>query len=1007
MKRILLLITVCMLIITSCSNSIYNRNKDEFQVYHEKIYDDLIKDIKKIELPEFTVEEQELIDYYKENTLKIGQINQEYFYTSIDGESIGVNYYTVLILEELLGIKTEVYEIDFLNFQEHLATGYCDIVVGVNDLNLTEENLQVTNPYAFNRIFAYSMEKLSVNEIEDFNGLRIGIPNNLKYVTESDIYYLSEFGIDAELKIYESNVEAIEAYYNDEIDIILDNISPTLMQNGFFIDRVNADIFAKKLRFGYNELNIHKDFISAIEKIFDNYEVKENIRTAERRGYQVFLNKGLLFTTEELSYIEKTKVDPVKLKSVQFLDPLSYINLKSGEYDGAIVEVWNRVSKVSGLEYETIVNFGEKYQDMFKEIEDGLIDGAMIKIYNLSDEKYLYTNPIFEAKFVLVGAEKSPFINTTNSLNNYDIGVVNDTVASRYIHKKVNQENIVDYYDNTIELIEGLKNGEVDFVILNEYLYNKMYYVDEQYELTNITNLDYSGDLISIFNKDNEDNKLLVSIFNKSLYGIDIEELETEFLNTRINIGILLNTLKFNTYIIYFAFLIIIIIGALLIIQWKRKFKLADKISKIDILTQTSNRYCLKQDYVNGFSKDEIILYMNLNNFKNVNDIFGHKTGDFILIEYVRQLKQIPNSKVYRFGGDEFILVLSGKNIDEDGLFNCINKCLETSIEDKENNTVHKVKASIGIVNLNIFEENMRDYSYILSVADFTMYLAKRDKKNSYKICDHHTIKIQKSMYAIERKMEKPISETGLVPYFQPIFDLYDNKIVGFEVLARWKDKDTIFYPDEFIPIVEKIGNIHILDLFMFEEALTKFEHWLDEGLIDTSMYITSNFSGITLLSIDVNDINAIVSRHKVDKKNFIIEITESFFIDETAMDLVVELKANGYNIAIDDFSAGHSSLNTLVKIDMDLTKIDKELVGSGRIMGNHIKEKSKVVLKNVIKLVKELDSDIIVEGIEDEETIKMLKEFGDVRKVQGYYFSKPIDEESIKKFIIKVNKLN
>ncbi len=1004
MKKIVAIILIGILTLVSCSNPLYNVTYADFKVYDENIYEELLSELDNVELPKFTKEEQDAIDYYKENGLNVGQFVYEFYYSVIDGEAVGINEYTMMIFEKLLDIEINTTEIQFSEFQDKLLDKSIDIVPAIYYTSVSEDGINVTESYSYDNIYLYSKRDEDIQTIQEISGMTIGLPSFLTYIVEEDLEILKEKNIDLEIIMLPSQEATIEAYENGEIDYILSNISMYFLQNGYNADEVDRNILAKKFRFAYNESVIDEDFISVIEKVFSMYEVKENIKNAKRGVYQLLLGKGLLFTEEEKEYIEYTKNNPIIFENTQFAKPIAYYNQMTGDYDGAIPEVWRRISLLTGLNYKSIPPSEEKFYKVLDKIENNKIDGTMFKILVPTDERFYHTQPIFRSKFVLVGTEKSPYIHTIKNLNNYVVGAVKNTTANKILANNYGYENINNNFDNVNDLLDGLYNNEVDYVILSEYIYNEFYYKEKNWNLTLIDTFNETSESISVFNKDNDNNRLLVSIANKTMYAIDKEEIDKQYLTTKFNLGILLQNLQ-SSVVIIFAGIFLIVVGVIYItIQAIKKRKLTEDILNTDSLTKAKSRHAFREKYKNGFINKETVLYLNIDNFKIINDTFGHNVGDVVLKKYTELLKSFTNAEVYRFGNDEFVVVFQAIHIDDKTLDDIINKCTDTKVVCECTTFNLSIEVSVVILDTSILKESDSKYNEILALCDYTMHLVKKDKKRNYRFCDDILIQKQKKIHNIEEKIQKPLDTIGIIPYFQPIFDMYNNKIVAFETLARWKDKDILIYPDEFIPAIERNGNIEVLDLHMFECALSKMEEWLQSGLVDDSIYITSNFSSNSINESTIDKIEEIYNKHNVSKNNFVIEITESFFADKEAIRLVNFLKEHGFKIAIDDFSAGHSSLSSLVKINMDYTKIDKELVEHKANLKEYIETKGAIVLRNVIKLVSELNSDIIVEGVEDQEVIDLLKEIGGVRKIQGYYYSKPLDEVDIKKIIIKYN---
>ncbi len=1006
MKKIFIttgiVIFVLLFTFTSCVDKFYVLNSRDFEIFDKDVYYDLLDYAEEIVLPSFTPEEEAAIDFYRKHDLNVGQYVYEYYYSEIDGETIGINYYIVSLLRELLDIEVKTIEIEFKDFQQSILDEKVDIIPGIYNTSVTEKYIDVTTPYYYDRVFLYSDKREDKKTLYDIDNTVIGLPNNLTYLVQEDVEFLKEKGINIEIKLYDSNKSAFDAFNAGEIDYILANVSMELFKFGLHADEIEKNMLAKKMRFAFKTGYVDEHFISAIEKIFDLDAVSEHINFADHAIYQTLLTEGHLFTTEEQAFINQTYENPVVFENIQFTEPLLYYDKTTRDYEGAISEVWRRVSSITGLNYINLVEEGEPFSEVLEKVKTNEIDGSMLKVYKPEEQNFIYTNPIYTVNYVLVGKESSKYIHTNENLNNYTIGSVEKNVASNFLHNNYGKENIKAIYKDIDEAIQALRQGEVDYIILNEFIFNNLYYKMENYDLKHIADFKYYSEFVSFFNKDNPNNELVASIFDKASFAVDKEQIDREFLTTKINMGALLSSLENMTFIIGICVFVILAVLSAFAIQTTRKHKNAEKSLRIDSLTKAKNRYLFKEKYLEGFHSDLTILYIDLNNFKKINDTFGHYVGDFVLIEYVKKLWEINYADVYRFDGDEFVLVIENKNLDEKKVIDIVNHCSKVEISNIKGLINFTIEASVGVVNLDLMEKEKLSYTKVLNLADFTMYMAKKNKVVNFKICDHTVIKQQKIIHDIEEKITLPLDEVGVVPYFQPIFDMYNNEIVAFETLARWKLERSFIYPEQFISILEKIGKIQILDLFMFECSLKQLKEWRDKGLVNESLYITSNFSAFTLKSINFSVLDKLYNEYKIPKKNFVIEITESFFADQQVIDIIQKLKNKGFQIAVDDFSAGHSSLNSLVKINMDFTKIDKDLIYNKKIDNDYLEKKGNIVLKNIIKMVSELESEIIIEGVETKATINLLKEIGSVRKIQGFYYSNPLEKDDAEKLLLK-----
>jgi EAL domain-containing protein (putative c-di-GMP-specific phosphodiesterase class I) len=359
--------------------------------------------------------------------------------------------------------------------------------------------------------------------------------------------------------------------------------------------------------------------------------------------------------------------------------------------------------------------------------------------------------------------------------------------------------------------------------------------------------------------------------------------------------------------------------------------------------------------------------------------------------------------KVYRVGGDEFVIVDNFKH--KENLYDFAKFLSEQHIVFEDEGVDLVLSASIGVIERVgdvMVEDIFNPRSYLLSLADHTMYRAKKDAVIKIKYCTKEDIESHLLKIEIENIAEKPIQEVGIYPVFQPIYNYKDKSIVGFEALARWENEGDSYMPDQFIPVFENLNKIAELDIYIFESAVAMLEKYLELNPHDDQVFVTSNFSVKSLGFLKVADFNRVMAKYKVPKKNVLIEITESTFFDNNCYKLIESLKDSDYYVAIDDFSSGHSTINSIVALDVDVVKIDKYIVEniSKKMVREEDYYKELLILEAITKLIKSIESKVIVEGIESD-MIDQVISSAEIDFVQGNNYSLPIKIEEV----FKLNK--
>ena len=412
-----------------------------------------------------------------------------------------------------------------------------------------------------------------------------------------------------------------------------------------------------------------------------------------------------------------------------------------------------------------------------------------------------------------------------------------------------------------------------------------------------------------------------------------------------------------------------------------------------DFLTGLYNRMKCEVDLRKVIRRTEkaglkgAILFIDLDDFKHINDGLGHQYGDILLQQIAAGLTGIPGLRghCYRMGGDEFIIIIGPELYDELGkmvayiktLFNKPWYLMETE---------YFCTMSMGIA---VFPDNSVDVHEITRMADVAMYEAKRSGKNGYAYYSSEVENSTAKRLDIENNMRQAVS-TGIdefVVFYQPVVNVNTQMCTSCEALVRWDSKALGFMgPGEFIPLAEYLGLITSIGDYVLEEACRRCKLWNDNGHPD--FYINVNLSVVQLLQKNVvENIKRILDKTGVNPKNIVLEITESFAINDMqrVMDIITGLKKLGPRIALDDFGTGYSSLNYIKQLPLDIIKVDKTFIDD--IIED---DYAQAFVKLIVDLSKTIGTKIVVEGVEHKEQFELLKSLG-VDYIQGYYFGKPV----------------
>jgi diguanylate cyclase (GGDEF)-like protein len=397
------------------------------------------------------------------------------------------------------------------------------------------------------------------------------------------------------------------------------------------------------------------------------------------------------------------------------------------------------------------------------------------------------------------------------------------------------------------------------------------------------------------------------------------------------------------------------------------------------------------------------VMFVDVDDFKKVNDKYGHNAGDELLKEVAKRLQNCVRNGdlVARYGGDEFTIIC--RNVkDRNDLEIVVQRIIEL-VGNKPfelNNGLQNASSLLNItlsIGVAIFPEDATDTAMLLESADIAMYKAKIAGKNSYRFFESSMRSEELTKLAIENDLRNAVRRDEFELYYQLQFDSQKNKVVGLEALIRWDHPEKgRMQPDFFIPIAEQSGLIVEIGYWVLNESCKKLVELINMGYTDLVLGV--NFSTIQFKQDDiVHRVKKILEENQVPASSLMIEITESTSmeaVDKTTSTLR-ELRELGVLISIDDFGTGYSSLNYLKKFPLNNLKIDKSFVKEMTI-----NKENKQLVSSIIALANGLELEIVAEGVETLEQFEMLKEMG-CRKFQGYYFSKPISFDDL---VLKLN---
>lgn len=407
-----------------------------------------------------------------------------------------------------------------------------------------------------------------------------------------------------------------------------------------------------------------------------------------------------------------------------------------------------------------------------------------------------------------------------------------------------------------------------------------------------------------------------------------------------------------------------------------------------DRLTGLKNRVVFETEinYLIGEEKPFTIIYLDFDNFKNLNEVYGHETGDLFLIEYARTLIELfTDFEIYRWSGDEFILLQLTNNIVE------INSTLDQLMKlTKCRWTIGKMEyypsLSAGITR---YPEDGSIASDLLKNVEMALYKSKESGKSQAMFYEkRYETDVQRLVY-IENAVSSVLQNGNFVLFYQPIYELDQMSPTRFEALLRWKSSYSDIGTGEFIEVAEKTGQILDIDRWVIYNAFD----FSSKHFSNDHMKVSVNLSAKSLKSPTlVEFVEKGMKQTGVNPALIEFEITEHSLIDsfDLTLQIVNKLKELGFSISLDDFGTRYSSLDYLRKIPFDTLKIDKSYIDKLTVAG-----KDRIIVEQIIHLANQLGLTTVAEGIETEEQKEILKEMG-CKLGQGYLMSRPVDQLAV-----------
>ena len=423
------------------------------------------------------------------------------------------------------------------------------------------------------------------------------------------------------------------------------------------------------------------------------------------------------------------------------------------------------------------------------------------------------------------------------------------------------------------------------------------------------------------------------------------------------------------------------------------------KMAMQDPLTGLANRSALidalkdalTADARPGSGEAPVLLLMDLDAFKSINDSLGHTAGDHVLVTVGERIRSAVRETdvVARLGGDEFAIVLPSASPDQAGIVgHRILAALGQPVELPGRSVRCGASIGLSVGGAGKTPEDM------LMEADVAMYASKAEGQNRLHRFEPGLLLVRRLRSQLVEDLRSTIKDGGLMLHYQPVVELATGRIEGVEALVRWNHPTRGFImPDEFIPLAEEAGLISQLGVWVLRTAVHQLRHWIDASLVDSRFSVRINISATDLQSLQfIEDVRNVLNETGVQPDQVVLELTEVAIVKGNELDRysLAGLRGLGVGIEIDDFGTGYSSISYLRRLPVDRVKVDRSLISG---LGTDPTQPALVAA--VLQLIRACGLEAVWEGVETAEQAELLRGLGCL-SAQGYFFSRPVPPEQI-----------
>ena len=846
----------------------------------------------------------------------------------------------------------------------------------------TYQYANLSSGYTFGVIAASPDSSLAYEDFAAMKDITFGIVRT--YVRKGEfLQYLKDNGVDnPKLKEYDSTADLKKGLEQGEVDAIVHTFTET-GEGHRLIGR-----FAP-MPFYYISYQGNDDVMRELNQAIADLKIDQPQLETDLmyKYYQSRLDKTVVFTTEEKAYLAEGHI-----LTVGYLDgyyPFSYE--ENGDCHGLTRKLLEDDAASVGL------HFSYLKMGTLKEAETALQEGTIdIIAYCTDSEETLSSYNLASVK------EYANIPLVVVMKNNKSLGDLSSLATVPYLHGEASHAvdtSLVQVttYDTQQECLEAVRKGTVDAALCDGYLVEYLLSTELKYnkmEVKSVLSGDYA--ISMVIRKD--ENSVLSSILSKTISTIDAKAVSDYMLENNVYSLMTIDRFVRNNSVKIIVFLCLLIV-AIVFVAWrilssnKKIQKLMYKDTDIDIWNLNYLIYLGTMKLLpERKEKQYAVVYLNVSQLRNYNIIYGWDAGQKLLesVAEVLSRKVDEQKEIYaRNQGNRFVLLLAFEL--QSSFMTRISqliKAIEKRIyEDTESNmAIH--------TGVYFVPQESSDLRIAVNYAHQASDSLRDSSVSEVKIYDASLEKEIKDRHEQEKLLDSVDVNKDFVAFYQAKVDIRSEKIVGAEALIRFldpSDSGRIKSPAFFVPYFEQTGRVTELDFFVLESTCRMLRRRLDEGR--QVVPISVNFSRKHFMNPGFPErFEAVLEKYQVAKKYIEVEVTETVVVEEMQLSTVIEtlnsLKEKGVRISIDDFGSGYSSLGVFEQIPASVIKLDRSFLLNQEDRSRQVK-----IMRSIVNLGKELDAQIVCEGVETDNDVELMHEIG-AYVAQGYHYFKPIPED-------------